>query len=135
MIPNNNLTYILRLSSSKHNSQLQVVWQDAISQFKVLLSDEDYARLESIGCLEDLTAHVQDLSERYKQRRVTAILKRMDSFFIELGRFSHVINMYAQTDTKISGLVFGTTYMILEVRHSLRGYSEYLIHYCHEPSE
>ena len=93
------------------------MWQDALSHFKTLLREDEYAKVVSISCPEDLTAQVRHLSERYKRRRVSRVLRRMDQFFIELGRFSHVINMYVQADTKVSALVFGTTYMILEVRH------------------
>ena len=105
------------LPTCKQDSQLQAVWQDALSQIKTVLKEDEYAKVVSIGCLEDLTAQIWHLCERYKRRRVSRVLRRMDQFFMELGRFSHVINMYVQADTKISALVFGTTYMILEVRH------------------
>lgn len=68
-----------------------------------------------MGSIDDLLSEVKTLDSKYRTRIVSRLLRRCDPFFLELGRFTAVVNIFVQSNPAVSALVWGSVYFVLDV--------------------
>lgn len=97
------------------------VWNQAQDNFKRTLSTSQYQKFLAVGNSEQLLQEVSNLNITYRKRLIPRVLSRLDPFFQQLKLFGQTITILIQSNPRITSVIWGSIYALLEVRTLIIG--------------
>lgn len=73
---------------------LQDLWDNALGEFKSVLSPDQYRRLHTVRTADDVVAELLGRDAEYKNQFLPKLLARLDSSFQQLSFFAKSISIY-----------------------------------------
>jgi hypothetical protein len=104
-----------RQSAPTAEALLRGVWNEALKDFKSVLSQTQYQKLQTIGSFETLSKEISTLDVAYRKRLVPRVLRKLDPLFEQLKVLTQAISIFIQSNPEIAALVWGSLYTIVEV--------------------
>ena len=97
--------------------ELEAVWKIAKIRYENGLTPKHRAKLLGITSQEALLADLRVLRNNYTgvPEDTPSMWRRLDRFVAQMRDFTHIINIYVQSNPGIASLVWGSVALVLEV--------------------